>query len=187
MNDESKKWKVLRQTPVIESPWFKVAKEKVELPGGHIIEDFYTVKADDLICILALNEAGQVAFIRQYRHGIQKIMLEIPGGVVDAGESSLAAAKRELAEETGLVSNNWHKIAHAYLDPARSNVGQDFYLALNATVDSSLPKPEFEPQFIEIEEAYNNAENLGIIGMSTIMALSIARSMDLRAIGQGDQ
>jgi hypothetical protein len=66
-------------------------------------------------------------------------------------------------------------------------VSQDFYLALATTSDTSLPKPEFEPRFLDIEEAYNNAAQLGIIGMSTIMALSFVRSMDLRAIGQGDR
>jgi ADP-ribose pyrophosphatase len=119
MSDKDRKWKVLGQTPVIQSPCFKVSKEKVQLPGGNIIEDFYTVRGNDLIGVLALNKANQVAFIHQYRHGIQQIMLEIPGGGVDAGESSLEAAKRELAEETELVSGNWHKIAHAYPDPAR--------------------------------------------------------------------
>lgn len=176
MNEDINKWKVLEQTPVIQSPWFKVTKEKVELANGKVVDDFYTVRGDNLVCIVALNNISQAAFVRQYRHGIQKMMLEVPGGGIDAGETSLAAAKRELAEETGLVSHNWHLIAHAYIDPARSSVSQHFYLALDVLPDSSLPVPEFVPQFMEIDDAIVNAEKLGIVGMSTIMALSVARS-----------
>lgn len=175
---------MLGRTPAIQSPWFSVTKERVKLPDGKIIEDFYTVKGANLICILALNKDKRAAFISQYRHGVQQVILEIPGGGIDPGESSLQAAKRELAEETGLVSNDWQKITRAYLDPARSTVYQDFYVALDAATDNSLPEPEYQPKFIAIEEAYANAEKLGIRGMSTVMALSIARSMDLGAIGQ---
>jgi ADP-ribose pyrophosphatase len=172
----------LSQEPVVDSPWFKVSKDRVELPNGSIIDDFYTVKGDDLVCILALRKDHKAAFIKQYRHGIGRTILEIPGGGVDSGESSLEAAKRELMEETGLVSNNWHKLGQSFIDPARSNVCQNFYLALDAEPARDIGKAEFDVEYIDIKDAHEKGSGLGIVGTSTIAALNLMQSHNLGTI-----
>jgi 8-oxo-dGTP pyrophosphatase MutT (NUDIX family) len=63
--------------------------------------DFYVIEAPDWINVIPLTDDGRVVLIEQYRHGSGEVSLEIPGGMVDAGESPRDAAARELLEETG--------------------------------------------------------------------------------------
>ncbi len=171
MADNHKPWKVLKTTPLVQSHWYNVAKEQVQLPDGSVIDDFYVVRNVPTICVLPIRKDNKAVFTRQYRHGIKRVMLELPGGCVDPGESSLTAAKRELAEELGLVSRQWHRLLGAYVDPARSDAHVDIYTALDAEFDEKLSPPEFEPEFIDVQQALEQAEELGIISVETILAL----------------
>ena len=67
--------------------------------------EFYSIVCPDWINIIALTDQDEVVFVKQFRHGTQCITLEIPGGMVDPGESLLEAGLRELEEETGYRSN----------------------------------------------------------------------------------
>lgn len=65
---------------------------------------FYVLEGGDWVNIIPLTTDGDVVMIEQYRHGSEEVTLEIPGGMVDAGEQPLAAARREMREETGFDS-----------------------------------------------------------------------------------
>ena len=62
---------------------------------------FYRIDADDWVNVVPVTPEGEIVMVRQYRHGAQKVTLEIPGGIIDPGEAPAAAAARELLEETG--------------------------------------------------------------------------------------
>ena len=79
---------------------------------------FDILESPDWVNVVALTEAGKVVLIRQYRAGIESITTEIPGGTVDAGETQLEAARRELAEETGYESDAWELIGSVHPNPA---------------------------------------------------------------------
>ena len=84
---------------------FRVRRDRSENPRGGRVHDFYVIEAPDWINVVPLTDDGRVVLIEQYRHGAEEISLEIPGGMVDEGESPREAAGRELLEETGYAAS----------------------------------------------------------------------------------
>jgi 8-oxo-dGTP pyrophosphatase MutT (NUDIX family) len=83
--------------------------------------DFYVIESRDWINIIPLTDDHQVVMIRQYRHGSREVTLEIPGGLVDPGDTPKKAAARELLEETGYQAKKWVKIGVVNPNPALFN------------------------------------------------------------------
>ncbi|TNE73669.1 NUDIX hydrolase [bacterium] len=79
---------------------------------------FYSIKAPDWINVIAQTTSGEIILVKQYRHGIDAVTLEIPGGAIDKNEDPLLAAKRELLEETGYESDNWTFLGKTAVNPA---------------------------------------------------------------------
>ena len=94
-------WRRERSEQVADCRVFKVRRDYSADPRGGRVHDFYVIEAPDWINVVPLTSRGEVVLIEQYRHGTRELSLEIPGGMVDEGESPAAAAARELTEETG--------------------------------------------------------------------------------------
>ena len=103
--------------------------------------DFYVIEAPTWANVVAISRDDEILLIRQYRHGIRSVTFEIPGGMVDPGESPLDAAKRELLEETGFISNDWVLLGHVHPNPAIQDNICFTYLARNVE-QIGEPKPD---------------------------------------------
>ena len=93
-------WRRLGSRLALDTPWYRVRCDTLELPDGSVI-DYYVSERRDVALVFAVTEAAEVVFVRQYKHGAGETTLELPGGLIDAGEDAPAAAARELREETG--------------------------------------------------------------------------------------
>ena len=102
MRDEREmKWKTLASVRLVDRPWLKARRDTVQLPGGRVYDEYYVLSYPAWINVIAETEEGQIVLERQYRHGLGVVSTEICAGVVEAGETPLQAARRELEEETG--------------------------------------------------------------------------------------
>lgn len=113
-------WRTIKDKKLVETPIFDLQEKYLDAPGQKIDHPFYILNAPDWINIIALTDENpeKIVLVEQYRAGIHESTLEIPGGMVDEDEVPLAAAKRELKEETGFESDNWVSMGSVSSNPA---------------------------------------------------------------------
>jgi len=107
-NNSFHPWRVLHRKPIFSAlPWINLSVEKIQMPDGKIIDDFYHLDIPDFVVIFAETAKGGVITLRQYKHGAGRDSLTLPGGQVEPDEFPVDSAKRELLEETGFQAPNW--------------------------------------------------------------------------------
>jgi ADP-ribose pyrophosphatase len=136
------RWKVLDTSYPFRDEWLVVRSDRVLLPDGTILPAYHTIECPDWVSCVAITPDSEVVLIEQYRHSICRLITEFPAGSVDArDESPLAAMRRELLEETGYASEDWHLIGSSPANPARQTNTSHAFLAWGAT-RVSQPKLE---------------------------------------------
>ena len=114
------KWQLIESQLVINHQWCCVRKDIVELPNGKTVDDYFINVRPDIALVLPITAERQIVFVRQYRHGVGEILLELPAGSFDPQlEDSFSAAKRELEEETGYRASRLTKLATLYDNPVK--------------------------------------------------------------------
>lgn len=137
-------WKIIDS----RHPFPKFRMDNCELPSGKPYKAF-VLEFDAWANILAITKNNEVVLIRQYRHGVQEVLFELPGGVVDEGEDPLEGAKRELLEETGYGGGNCVEIGRIYPNPAIQQNTLYCYLATDVEWKGEQDLDESEE--IEVE------------------------------------
>ncbi len=127
-----KKWNLVRSEMALNHPWCKVRQDKVELPNGEVIDDYFVHIRPDVAIVLPITSDREIVFVKQYRHAISDFFIELPaGGFNPEQESGEFAATRELEEETGYVASKIKKIATFYDKPSKDTNQLHLYLAEN--------------------------------------------------------
>jgi len=102
-------------------PWMTARCDTVRMPNGTVIPEFYVLEYPDWVNVIAITQDEKFVMIRQYRHGIRQTRYELCAGVIDAGETPLEAARRELLEETGYGNGEWKEISVISANPSVNN------------------------------------------------------------------
>lgn len=144
-------WPVLATRELGQFKFMTVRQDTSRSPRTGAEHEFYIVEAGEWINIIPLTAAGKVVLIRQYRHGTQNISLEIPGGLAEIEDASLAvSAQRELLEETGYEADKIVSLGSLAPNPAMQTNYCHTFLALNVCLNNAQ---DLDPgEDIEVEE-----------------------------------
>ena len=144
MAKEIKKWTTLESRYIIQRPWLTARVDKVQLPDGRINPEHYVLEYPEWVNVIAVTTAGQMVLVRQYRHAIDEVLLELCAGVCEAGETPEQAARRELLEETGFAGGSWREIMAIGQNPSICDNITHCFLAegVERVADQSLDESE---------------------------------------------
>ena len=139
MRDEIKSWQQLSVKLLQTTKKFELYVQRLRSPKGDYEDDFYFFDIVDWVNVIAITAQQEVVMVEQYRFGVHKASLEIPGGMLESKEDRPeAAASRELAEETGYTAEVFEPLGAVYPNPAMQTNTCFTYLARNAV----LSKPQ---------------------------------------------
>jgi 8-oxo-dGTP pyrophosphatase MutT (NUDIX family) len=147
--DEPANWPVVSSAELVRGRLVTLLTDKVRMPDDELAERDVVIHPG-AVAALALDDAGQVLLIRQYRHPVRRLLWEIPAGLRDvSGEPAWATAQRELLEEAGYRARDWRMLADYYTSPGFSTERLRVFLARDLEF-----VPEAERDFVpEAEEA----------------------------------
>lgn len=135
-------WTLLGETLHSDHRIFRVRRDRYRFEDNGTEREFVVLEGPDWINVVPVTDAGEVVLIRQYRHGVRDVTLEIPGGMVDSGEDAREAARRELLEETGYAPFSLEELGSVWPNPAFQQNTCYTYLARGVTrVGAPAPDP----------------------------------------------
>ena len=170
-------YSVLASLSLYENPWMRVREDKVIRPGGS--EGLFgVVEMVGGSSVLAVEDNGDVYLVREYKYAVGRDSLEVVSGAIDAGETPLAAAKRELREEAGLIAAEWQEIGT--VDPFTTAIRCTNHLFLAKGLSQTPADPDDGEEITLVRVAFETALQMVLAGeithaSSCILILRAAR------------
>ena len=176
--EEDLAWEEITTEHIIQDKWIDFRKSAYRFPDGRVFEPYYSYSLRDYVVIVASEEEGKYLCVRQFRQGIREVTTEFPAGVIEhtdcredgkkdslpeaedgletagrkpvKGEAALAAARRELLEETGYVSDDWK---HLLTVPSHATIADNYaHIFLAAGCRRSREQSLDETEFLKVRK-----------------------------------
>ncbi len=134
-DQENLAWEEIRTEHIVQDEWIDFRRSAYRFPDGSVFEPFYSYSRRDYVVIVACDTEGKYLCVRQFRQGIKRVTTEFPAGGIErkdgreygadglSAEDALAAAKRELLEETGYTSDEWR---HLLTVPSNATIADNY-------------------------------------------------------------
>lgn len=168
---------VLQSKVSYEGPLFRVLSEDIREPNGKTAQRD-VIRHNGSVVVLAVDKGKSrrdplVLIERQFRHAAQQFLYELPAGKMEAGEEHLAAAKRELMEETGYRAKKWSKLTRYYASPGFLGEWMQVFVAEDLTPGEAQPEDDesFELQFVPLSEMLRLIDAGKIVDGKTITSI----------------
>ena len=176
-------WKTLASRELLAlSPRLRVLAEKVRLPEGRIVDDYYQIELPEYVVIFAQTLEDTVVMERYYKHGVRRVILTLPAGYLEPGEEPLGGAKRELAEETGYEADDWRALG-SYVVNGNQGCGKaHIFLALGARQTQSVHSDDLEETEVLLmkpEEVIQAVGNGDIATLASVATVALALNTEL--------
>jgi 8-oxo-dGTP pyrophosphatase MutT (NUDIX family) len=177
-------WEILSSKYVVRDRWLTLRADDCRNADGQVIAPYYVLEYPPWVNVLALTPEHNVVLIKQYRHGIRQVILELPGGAVDEQDASiLDAAQRELREETGYVAEEWRETGSFCASPSNHTNLAHCYLAFGARYVAEPQRESsehIEVALLSLDEFLERAYHGELRHSHHVAALFLA----LRALGK---
>jgi 8-oxo-dGTP pyrophosphatase MutT (NUDIX family) len=168
------RWQKLGQTVRLETRVFDVLGVNYRHPVRGTEREFVVATPHDWVNVVAVTTAGEIVLVRQFRFGIDTFSLEIPGGVMEAGEDPVTAGLRELREETGFAGASASLLGTTHPNPAIQSNRCHFVLVEGAVREHALEwdaDEEIEVTTRPVDDVFALARSGGIVHALVLNAL----------------
>lgn len=165
-------WRVLEEEHLQHCKVFDVHRATMESPWTGDAHPFYRIESPDWVNIVALTRDEQLVLVRQFRHGSRTVTLEIPGGLIDPGETPAQAAGRELLEETGFRAGRLEDLGSLNPNPALFGNRVHMQLALECEQVDVIRNESTEHTTFELLPVTNLRDVVREIGIDHALAVS---------------
>ncbi len=161
-SDKDLMWEEVSTEHIVQDEWIDFRRQAFRFPDGNVFEPYYTYSRRDYVVIVASDEDGKYICVKQFRQGIKEVTTEFPAGGIErkdgkqygahdsSEEDALVAAKRELKEETGYISDEWR---HLITIPSNATIADNLahiYVARNCRKVSDQELDDME--FLNVEK-----------------------------------
>jgi ADP-ribose pyrophosphatase len=171
-------WKTLaRRVTYAKPPWLEVATEKVQLPDGRVLDEYLRLRGRDFAMIVPVTSAGDLVLIRSYKHGPRRVSLSCPAGYIEQGEDPMAAAQRELLEETGYEAARIERLGSFVIDGNWGLATEHAFIAFDVRKVREPASGDHEEIAVELHPrgAWRSLVESGeIVQLAAVAALGLA-------------